>query len=187
MTNCPKCGRPVGGRARVCGYCGESLVSDYFQRAGAGAPGLAEAEEAPLSGGAVAAVTLGVFAGAALVAALGFHLAVLFGFGRWETLTLDAAWWARTVLMSLLPPVYLGRLLALRGRGGLLAVEYGWLFLAAGGLCFTVLCYVNRGLRPFYGVTALPYLLVAGCSLGVAAQSARVLGRQNPPKGAIRP
>ena len=59
MVTCPKCGRPVSGRARSCGYCGESLVNEYFSRT--------PEEELPQSErtvGALACMVLGILGAA---------------------------------------------------------------------------------------------------------------------------
>ena len=58
MITCPKCGRPVSGRARRCGYCGQSLLHDYFQDAQQRAD---EIQDSRPSGGALAGVVLSGF------------------------------------------------------------------------------------------------------------------------------
>ena len=74
MATCPNCGRPVSGRARRCGYCGESLLEDYFS-----APGMELGGEEGPSAGATAATVLGSVGAVALLVALGFPLRVGFG------------------------------------------------------------------------------------------------------------
>ena len=112
MATCPNCGRPVSGRARRCGYCGESLLEDYFS-----APGMELGGEEGPSAGATAATVLGSFGAVALIVALVFQLLVLFGFGP-EALvpSLDLAWWLRTLAMTVLPVVYLVQQLLLGGH-----------------------------------------------------------------------
>lgn len=165
MATCPNCGRPVSGRARRCGYCGESLLEDYFS-----APGMELGGEEGPSAGATAATVLGSFGAVALIVALVFQLLVLFGFGP-EALvpSLDLAWWLRTLAMTVLPVVYLVQQLLLGGHRKSLVFDAVWLFLGMCGLTATLLCYLDRGSAAFYGMTAIPYLLVVGCALVTVA------------------
>ena len=180
MVNCPKCGRPVSGRARRCGYCGESLLHDYFS-----AENTVRAGEAP-SAGVTAATVLGSFGAVALVAALIFQLMVLFGFGP-EALVpeLNAAWWARTMVMTVLPVVYLVQQLLLGGHRKSLLFDAVWLFFGACGLGVTLLCYLDRGAAAFYGVTAIPYLLVVGCALVTVACVTAILAYRREGEAAV--
>ena len=80
MINCPKCGHPVSGRARSCGYCGESLVNNYFAREERH-KGKDPLLEAPAGAAGICAMVLGIFGCLALLAALAFQLMVMFGYG----------------------------------------------------------------------------------------------------------
>lgn len=113
---------------------------------------------------------LGSFGAVALIVALVFQLLVLFGFGP-EALvpSLDLAWWLRTLAMTVLPVVYLVQQLLLGGHRKSLVFDAVWLFLGMCGLTTTLLCYLDRGSAAFYGITAIPYLLVVGCALVTVA------------------
>ena len=136
MATCPNCGRPVSGRARRCGYCGESLLEDYFS-----APGMELGGEEGPSAGATAATVLGSFGAVALIVALVFQLLVLFGFGP-EALvpSLDLAWWLRTLAMTVLPVVYLVQQLLLGGHRKSLVFDAVSLFLGMWLLTTKLFC-----------------------------------------------
>ena len=168
MVNCPKCGRPVSGRARSCGYCGASLVQDYFQGHTKLEPSVPE--EYRVSGGGIAATTLGIFGSLALIAALVFQILALFGFGP-DALTpeINAGWWIRTAAMALLPVVCLVQHIVLRGMRFSLWFDSIWLFLSTCGLVLSAVSYYQLGSRVYYGMITIPYLLVLGCALLVVS------------------
>ena len=146
MITCPKCGRPVSGRARRCGYCGQSLLHDYFQDAQQRAD---EIQDSRPSGGALAP-------------------------------KLDLFWWVRSALMAVVPVVYVMQTMLLWGRRASLTLDAVWLFLMACGLSVTVQAYLEMGTAAFYGLMAIPYLLIVGCALGVAASVVSILSFDRP-------
>ena len=175
LTNCPKCGRPVGGRARVCGYCGESLVREYFRRptSGNGQPILVANKCGYILG--LIVCLLGASGAVLLLSAEVFHLLALYGFGP-EPLrpSMESTWWLRAVMLLIPTAVYLGRRAAFGRRGGSLIGEGLWLMLAGAGLTACFLFYWDRGLEWFYGLYQIPYLVTAGCGLILVAQLAAI-------------
>jgi len=99
MINCPKCGHPVSGRARSCGYCGESLVNNYFAREERH-KGKDPLLEAPAGAAGICAMVLGIFGCLALLAALAFQLMVMFGYGGSVPPEIDRGWWIRTLVVG---------------------------------------------------------------------------------------
>lgn len=168
MVVCPKCGRPVSGRARSCGYCGESLVTEYFSQA---QPEDRKSDSVPA--GAVAAMVLGVLGGLALLAALIFRLLPLFGF--WDAPITDVRWWVITLLMTVLPVVYLISQITLRGERFSMFPDAVSLFGSVLALSLTVQLYLMQGTVPFGGPAAVPYLLTLGCILLVVASISAIL------------
>ncbi|MBE6904764.1 MAG: zinc ribbon domain-containing protein [Ruminococcaceae bacterium] len=168
MVICPKCGRPVSGRARSCGYCGESLVNEYFSQAQ-----MEEMKPASVSAGAIAAMVLGVLGGLALLAALIFRLLPLFGF--WISPTTDVRWWVITLLMTILPVIYLITQITLRGERFSLFPDAVSLFCSVTVLSMTVQLYLMQGTQPFDGPDAIPYLLTLGCILIAVASISAIL------------
>ena len=162
MVTCPKCGKPVSGRARICGYCGESLVGDYFSGGSVGTPINISGQE-PLGAGAVSSVTLGLFGSLALLGAAAMYLV-----SAGDQLTqMGVGWWLTVIPLAVLASVDLIRLLlraALRRRGSLLGEGF-WLFASVTGLSLVAQAYMDQGAVLFYGVAAIPYMLVVGCSL----------------------
>ena len=65
--------------------------------------------------------------------------------------------------------MYLVQQLLLGGHRKSLVFDAVWLFLGMCGLTTTLLCYLDRGSAAFYGMTAIPYLLVVGCALVTVA------------------
>ena len=179
MITCPKCGRPVSGRARRCGYCGQSLLHDYFQDAQQRAD---EIQDSRPSGGALAGVVLSGFCGLSLILALVCHLLALFGLGPGGALApkLDLFWWVRSALMAVVPVVSVMQTMLLLGRRASLTLDAVWLFLMACGLSVTVQAYLEMGTAAFYGLMAIPYLLIVGCALGVAASVVSILSFDRP-------
>ncbi len=173
MVICPKCGRPVSGRARSCGYCGESLVNEYFSQAQTG-----DRKPAPVSAGAIAAMVLGVFGGLILLAALVFRLLPLFGF--WVSPITDIRWWVITLLMTVLPVIYLITQITLRGERFSMVPDAVSLFCSVTALSMTVQLYLMRGTQPFDGPDALPYLLTLGCILVAVASISAILTYRKP-------
>lgn len=168
MVTCPSCKKQLNGNPRSCGYCGNSLVSDYFRQQ--------PQERQPLSPpgtGAIAALTLGIFGSIALLSALLFQLAPLFGYGIMPEL--NAIWWIRALSLSVGAMVYFVQIVALRGVRGSLLPDSLWLFLSACGLSLTIQAYLDQGSLCFYGLTAIPYLLVLGCSLMLVASITSIL------------
>ena len=170
VTTCPKCGRPVGGRARVCGYCGESLIQEYFQKSAKSLP----LQEERGSLGLLSCI-LGVAGAVFALAGAIFHLLSLYGFGP-ENLRpeMDLNWWIRSALGLLPVTAYLGRRLALGRRGGPLLGEGIWLALASAGLTGCLLYYFGQGSAWFYGIWQIPYLFSAGCGMIALAQLAAI-------------
>ncbi len=170
MITCPKCDRPVSGRARACGYCGQSLVQDYFYREETGT------NPARSSAGAIAGTTLGIFGCLALLAALIFHMLVLFGHGDPDYLPeMNLVWWVRTLLMAVLPVVLLVQLLILRGVRYSMVPDCVWLFLSVAVLMVVIQAYLDTGADRFYGMAMIPYLLVVGCVLVAFGAAAGIL------------
>lgn len=161
MISCPKCGRPVSGRARACGYCGESLVGKYFSGEKVGE----HPHDQPISSGAAAATTIGVFGCIALIAALVLHLLALMGYGTGQPLELTIGWLLRIAPLTILPTILLVQLLMTGGRRKSLRMDAFWLFLSTCGLALVVQAYLDGRADAFYGVLALPYLLAVGCGM----------------------
>ncbi len=157
MINCPKCGHPVSGRARSCGYCGESLVNNYFAREERH-KGKDPLLEAPAGAAGICAMVLGIFGCLALLAALAFQLMVMFGYGG-----------AVPSVVLLVQELILGG-----SRGGLLFDSF-WLFTSGCGLILTIQCYTGKGSGLFFDVVAIPYLLIAGCALVVISSVTSIL------------
>lgn len=176
MVTCPKCGRSIAGNPRACGYCGASLVSNYFSQS---APALPRSmTDAPhLGAGAVASLVLGIFGAVSLLCALAFWLSPLFSAAASPPET-TALWWAMTLVMTLFPVVYLTGLLIQHGQRVSLLFDCAWLFLAACGLSLTAQAFIDRGVSSFGGVTAIPYLLAVGCALVLVATTTAVITYQ---------
>ena len=117
MINCPKCGHPVSGRARSCGYCGESLVNNYFAREERH-KGKDPLLEAPAGAAGICAMVLGIFGCLALLAALAFQLMVMFGYGGSVPPEIDRDWWIRTLVLAVPSVVLLVQELILGGIRG---------------------------------------------------------------------
>ncbi len=170
MVICPNCKRQLNGSPRRCGYCGESLVGDYFSRQNRPEP---EPRGGLAGAGATAAMTLGVFGSIALLAALAFHMTPLFGYGAPPEV--NTFWWGQTLVMTLPPVIYLVQICVLRGLRFSLLFDSVWLFVSACGLSVVAQAYIERGGGPFGGITAIPYLLTVGCSLVLAASVTGIL------------
>ncbi len=173
MVTCPKCGRPVSGRARSCGYCGESLVNQYFSHA---QPELADAPVA--TAGTISAMVLGVLGGLALLAALVFRLLPLFGF--WDSPSTDLRWWVITVLMTILPVSYLMTQITLRGERVSMVSDSISLLCSVTALSITAQLYLMQGTKPFGGPDAIAYLLTVGCILVAVASIVAILSFHKP-------
>lgn len=169
MIKCPSCGRALTGNPRACGYCGESLVSDYFSR-----PAHAESlAPAPAGAGGIAAMTLGIFGCAALFGAVVLHLGALFGYGTVPQMTVS--WWIRSFVTAVLPVVYFVQILLMRGERFSIAFDCVWLFLSGCGLAVTVQAFSEFGAAAFYDVAAAAYLLTLGTALVLAASVTSIL------------
>ena len=155
MINCPKCGHPVSGRARSCGYCGESLVNNYFAREERH-KGKDPLLEAPAGAAGICAMVLGIYGGSVPPES-------------------DREWWIRTLVLAVPSVVLLVQELILGGsRGGLLFDSF-WLFASGCGLILTIQCYTGKGSGLFFDVVAIPYLLIAGCALVVISSVTSIL------------
>lgn len=161
MYNCPHCGRPVAGSARSCGYCGESIVTDYFSRE-------KQDDTYPEVGVPhVAATVLGVFGSGAVLLAMAFQMLLLFGVGGEAPAreAVDALWWVRVLAMSVLSVIFLVQQVIRRGARFSLWFDGIWMFIASCGFTFTLLAYSDGGTSAFYGSMAVAYLLVVGCGV----------------------
>ena len=171
MVTCPNCGRPVAGRARACGYCGQSLVQDYFDRS--------QQQDTPRapSGALTASAVLGAFGVLSLLAAAVFQVLAALGFGPAELApAMDRAWILRTLVMAACPLAFLAERLS-AGMGRVRFVwSCVWLFLATCGLLLVTQLYFDEGSGGFYGMLAIPYLLVVGCALVLVSSVCAVLG-----------
>ena len=176
MVICPKCGRPVSGRARACGYCGESLVQDYFRSSGDPSGNLSSQDDGqPASAGGIAAATLFLLGALVLLAALIAQMVPLFQSDT-EIFSLGISWWVRTILLAVFPVVLFIQQLLLRGRRESMASDAVWLFLSAFSLTLVLQAYLEYGTEgAFYGVELLPYLLSAGCTLVAVAGVTAIL------------
>lgn len=162
LINCPKCNRPVSGRARACGYCGASLVQDYFNDE------MREVEAdggESISGGSVAAMVFGVFGAIALLVALVFQVLLLFGYGDGQVPAIDLMWWLRTGCLLVVPVVYLAMQLSLRGWRRSMKIDIVWLLISTAGLVFSVLAYLENTLALFSHSFASMYLVGIGFAL----------------------
>lgn len=165
MVNCPKCGRPLTGTARFCGYCGQSLVEDYFSKE------KAENTYPEVGAANIAATVLGIFGSIAVLVALLFQILLLFGIGgeRLPQDAIDTLWWVRTVSMAVAPIIFLIQQIMHKGARFSLWFDGIWLFLATAGLSFTVQAYADAGAQAFYGTVAVAYLLAVGCGVACIA------------------
>ncbi len=163
MIHCPNCGRPVGASARMCGYCGQSLVEDYFNT------GKPESTTPAVGPSHIAASVLGVFSCVMVWVALLFQFLLLFEGGGIPVESMDSLWWIRTVSMAAIPAVFLTQQAVRRGARFSFWFDGVWLFLSACGLSLSVLAYMEGGAGAFYGSPAVAYMLVSGC--GVACIS----------------
>ena len=127
-------------------------------------------------------MVLSGFSGLSLILALVCHLLALFGLGPGGALApkLDLFWWVRSALMAVVPVVYVMQTMLLWGRRASLTLDAVWLFLMACGLSVTVQAYLEMGTAAFYGLMAIPYLLIVGCALGVAASVVSILSFDRP-------
>ena len=163
---CPNCHKPVSGTPRACGYCGTSLVREYFS---------APAEKAPRTNpestaGGVAATVLGVFGGLSVLGALAFSLMLLLRGEAQDPLAgLTLFWWLRIAAMTMLPPIYLAQLAAQRGIRYSVVFDAIWLPLWVCGLGVTLQAFFGQGAAAFDGQTAIAYLLALGCGLASVA------------------
>lgn len=174
MAVCPECGRALHGAPRRCGYCGASLVSDYFSR-----PQPPARRPAPSLGAGFGAVaTLGVFGSLAVLAALVLRLLALFNTQdpAWQAgLSMRPGWWVQLVLMAALPTVYLVQTAVLQSKRFSRVFDCVWLLLASCGLSFVLQAYFDRGAAAFDGVVAVAYLLTVGCALLAVASITAIL------------
>lgn len=159
MISCPNCHKPVSGTARVCGYCGISIVQDYFS-----AEAKATEQYPSIRGGTVAAGILGVFAALAVSFAAGMQMVLMF---RGETPAPDLLFWVRMVVMVFFAVLFLVQQCVLHGLRFSLLFDSFWLFASACGLGFVLQGFLEKGAAAFYGSAASAFLLLSGCALGV--------------------
>lgn len=159
MITCPKCNRPVAGRARRCGWCGESLVEDYFQ--------LKPCEEKEVlyqaSFGGIMAMIFGIIGSLCLMAVLFLQINGLCGwFERMPYMVFNQTWIVKTIILAVLCFTYLIQQLVLHGIRTSVWFDSVWLLIssAVGSLIF--LEYLANGISAFYNTDVLFYLLEAG-------------------------
>lgn len=173
MYYCPNCGSAMGTHLRECNQCGAQLMIDYFAK-----PKLEEEPEAPIprpGASAMLAMVFGIFGCAAVLIALGFHLAALFGYG--VAPSTDLAWWIYTFVFIGIPSVYLAAVLTLKGSRLSILFDYFWLFTSTVGIGICVQWYlIPDGPSLFYGIEAAAYLIATGCILVLLASVISIIG-----------
>lgn len=166
MIYCPNCHKPVSGRPRACGYCGFSLVQEYFKEQ----PHTTNEVPYPsLGAGGVAAAVFGSFGALSVLGALVFQLLPLFQGQMIIPDDLTIIWWARMLALAVLPSIYLVQQLVLHGLRFSLLFDGFWLFASVAGLGFAVQAYLAQGTNAFGGIPAVTYLLALGCILAVVS------------------
>lgn len=166
---CPKCHKPVSGRPRVCGYCGTSLVQEYFSDHTKKAESPAREQLPESTAGGVAATVLGIFAAFSVLAALAMQVMLLFRAEGAVPAQLDLFWWLRIAAMAMLAPIFLVQQIALRGVRYSIVFDAAWLFVAAFGLGLTMQGFLGQGGAAFYGENAIAYLTALGGSLALVS------------------
>jgi hypothetical protein len=171
---CPNCKRDLIGSPRRCGYCGESLVKNYFQQTWKEPK---ENKPKRQTGPALAvSLVLGVFGVISLLFAFGFGLSV--PFGRDVTPGVGIWWWCVTVVTALLALAYFIQICVLRGFRFSLWFDGVWLFLSACALFFTAQLYLDQGEAAFFGMNGIAYFLALGFLFICAASITSILSYQ---------
>lgn len=177
MIVCPNCGKPVSGTARACGYCGISLVQDYFGGASPAAPHYPHTRP-----GSIASMILGLLAGICVIAAAMVQIAPAIlpaGSGPYPY-TPDVLWWARTLSMIFFGTLFFIQQIMLHGLRFSLAFDSFWLFASVFGFGLTLQGYLTQQELVFYGSLTIPLLLGIGCLLGICSCMAGILSYRRP-------
>lgn len=173
MTICPNCKKPVSGR--VCGYCGASLVENYFSSDSKAT------EQYPTAGtGSMAATVLGIFGGLTVLAAAAFQALAAFPPGSPPTYAPDLLWWMRLLAAVFGGALFFVQQVVLRGLRFSMVFDGCWLFASTFGMGFSLLAFLRQGAGGFYGSAAVGWLMIAGCALGMVSCVVSVLVYRSP-------
>lgn len=160
MTTCPNCKKPVSGR--FCGYCGASLVENYFN-----ADTQATEQYPSVGTGGLAATVIGIFGGLIVLAAAAFQALSAFPPGSPPSFTPDLEWWVRLLAAVFCGALFFVQQVVLRGLRFSLVFDSCWLFLATFGLGISLMGFFAVGVSAFFGSLAVAWLLIVGCGLSV--------------------
>lgn len=162
MTTCPNCKKPVSGR--VCGYCGASLVENFFSS------DTKATEQYPTAGaGSLAATVIGIFGGLTLLAAAAFQALTAFPPGSPPAYSPGLDWWIRLLAAVFCGALFFVQQVVLRGLRFSLVFDGCWLFISTFGLGLSLLGFLSAGVQAFYGSAAVSWLMIAGCGLSVVS------------------
>lgn len=160
MTTCPNCKKPVSGR--ICGYCGASLVENYFNE------GTKATEQYPAAGtGSLAATVIGIFGGLTILAAAAFQALAAFPPGSPPAYTPGLEWWIRLLAAIFCGALFFVQQVVLRGLRFSMVFDGCWLFASTFGLGISLLGFLSAGAQAFYGSLAVSWLVIAGCGLSI--------------------
>lgn len=159
-TICPNCGKPAGGR--VCGYCGASLVENFFSSE------TKATEQYPRAGtGSMAATVIGIFGGLTVLAGAAFQALTAFPPGSPPAYSPGMDWWVRLLAAVFCGALFFVQQVVLRGLRFSLVFDGCWLFVSTFGLGLSLLGFAAAGTGAFFGSAAVGWLIMAGCALSV--------------------
>lgn len=159
-ATCPNCGKPANGR--ICGYCGASLVENYFSS------NTKATEQYPTAGmGNMAATVIGIFGGLTILAGAAFQGLTAFPPGSPPTYSPGMDWWVRLLAAVFCGALFFVQQVVLRGLRFSLVFDGCWLFVSTFGLGLSLLGFLAAGSKAFYGSGAVSWLIIIGCALCV--------------------
>lgn len=160
MTTCPNCNKPVSGR--VCGYCGTSLVANYFTQTAH-----AKDQYPRARAGNLAATIIGIIGALTLLAAAAVQSLDFFSAAGFPQSSLF--WWVRLLFLVFCGALFFVQQLVLRGLRFSMFFDGCWLFFFAAAIGLCSLLMLESGSAAFSGSLPVALLLLGGS--GVCALS----------------
>ncbi len=158
MAKCPICGKPANGR--ICGYCGASLVENYFKAS------TKATVQYPCAGiGSLTSTIIGIIGGLILLAAAASQALSVYQSGSGVISQAEFFWWTRLLASISCGALFFVQQIVMRGLRFSILFDGVWLFLSTFGFGFSLLMLLLTGAKIFSESIIVTVLLLIGCFL----------------------
>ncbi len=171
MIKCPNCGKLSNGR--ICGYCGASLVENYFRE------NERASEQYPTAGfGSVTASVIGVMGGLTMLISAGLQAVGVYQAG--SLLEPGIFWWACLLACIFCGALFAMQQIVLHGLRFSLFFDGVWLFVFTFGIGFFLHAFRKGEASLFFENGPALFVLAAGSVLCVVSCVASIFAFRKP-------